>query len=210
MTEIKAIETVYKGYRFRSRLEARWAVFFDTIGAHWEYEPEGFQLPNGEWYLPDFYSRDFGGGGYFEVKPDTEIRPEWVYRVSQVAHSKKEDGYILNGPPDFKFYKGTVLMRDPDRFGSDNAFDDDDVDGPPYYSVLFCGGHGPGYAYKIGSTMPDRRRNITIETYAREYQDEIGFMIKHFGVGRLPKDPVIGLFWDKYVEAVYASRAARF
>jgi hypothetical protein len=26
----KAIETHYKGYRFRSRLEARWAVFFDT------------------------------------------------------------------------------------------------------------------------------------------------------------------------------------
>ena len=32
MREIKAIETVYKGYRFRSRLEARWAVFFDACG----------------------------------------------------------------------------------------------------------------------------------------------------------------------------------
>jgi hypothetical protein len=30
-TEIKAIETSYKGYRFRSRLEARWAVFFDAL-----------------------------------------------------------------------------------------------------------------------------------------------------------------------------------
>ena len=29
MSDIKAIETYYKGYRFRSRLEARWAVFFD-------------------------------------------------------------------------------------------------------------------------------------------------------------------------------------
>ena len=28
---IKAIETVYNGYRFRSRLEARWAVFFDAL-----------------------------------------------------------------------------------------------------------------------------------------------------------------------------------
>lgn len=26
---IKAIDTIYKGYKFRSRLEARWAVFFD-------------------------------------------------------------------------------------------------------------------------------------------------------------------------------------
>ena len=29
---IKAIDTVYNGYKFRSRLEARWAVFFDEIG----------------------------------------------------------------------------------------------------------------------------------------------------------------------------------
>jgi len=50
---LKAIETVYKGYRFRSRLEARWAVFFDTLGLAWEYEPEGFDL-DGLWYLPDF------------------------------------------------------------------------------------------------------------------------------------------------------------
>lgn len=43
-TMIKAIETEYKGYRFRSRLEARWAVFFDALGVEWVYEPEGFDL----------------------------------------------------------------------------------------------------------------------------------------------------------------------
>jgi len=42
--EIKAIETVYKGYRFRSRLEARWAVFFENVGIKWEYEKEGFEF----------------------------------------------------------------------------------------------------------------------------------------------------------------------
>lgn len=51
---IKAIETRYSGYRFRSRTEARWAVFFDAIGIKWEYEPEGFVLPDGTTYLPDF------------------------------------------------------------------------------------------------------------------------------------------------------------
>lgn len=44
MTFIKAIETSYKGYRFRSRLEARWAVFFDALGIEWEYEKEGYDL----------------------------------------------------------------------------------------------------------------------------------------------------------------------
>lgn len=53
---IKAIETAYKGYSFRSRLEARWAVFFDALGIEWQYEPEGFELPSG-WYLPDFAFR---------------------------------------------------------------------------------------------------------------------------------------------------------
>ena len=37
-------ETKYKGYRFRSRLEARWAVFFDALGLKWLYEPEPFDL----------------------------------------------------------------------------------------------------------------------------------------------------------------------
>ena len=63
---IKAIPTEYKGYRFRSRLEARWAVFFDACGVTWEYEPEGIILSDGTAYLPDFYLSDFHC--YFEVK----------------------------------------------------------------------------------------------------------------------------------------------
>lgn len=51
--DLKPIETQYNGYRFRSRLEARWAVFFDETGIQYEYEPEGFDL-DGVWYLPDF------------------------------------------------------------------------------------------------------------------------------------------------------------
>lgn len=39
-SEIKAIETRYAGCFFRSRLEARWAVFFDAMGVPWDYEPE--------------------------------------------------------------------------------------------------------------------------------------------------------------------------
>ena len=56
--DIKPIETQYKGYRFRSRLEARWAVFFDYLEIKWLYEPEGFDLGDGLYYLPDFYLPD--------------------------------------------------------------------------------------------------------------------------------------------------------
>ena len=69
MNHIKAIETTYKGYRFRSRLEARWAVFFDTLGIKWQYENEGYQkeveLNTGLKtlrYLPDFFLPDRWGG----------------------------------------------------------------------------------------------------------------------------------------------------
>ena len=44
MTGIAAIQTRYAGCRFRSRIEARWAVFFDALGIRWEYEPQGFDL----------------------------------------------------------------------------------------------------------------------------------------------------------------------
>lgn len=54
--QIKPIETVYRGVRFRSRLEARWAVFFDTLGIPWEYEKEGYRVgSNRRAYLPDFW-----------------------------------------------------------------------------------------------------------------------------------------------------------
>ncbi len=64
---IKAIETRYKGYRFRSRLEARWAVFFDAAEIDWQYEVEGFDL-GGRHYLPDFWlpSHEI----FIEIKPD--------------------------------------------------------------------------------------------------------------------------------------------
>lgn len=64
---MKAIETQYKGYRFRSRLEARWAVFYDACGIPYEYEKEGFEGDDGERYLPDFYLPWFKA--YVEIKP---------------------------------------------------------------------------------------------------------------------------------------------
>jgi hypothetical protein len=55
---IKAIETSYAGCRFRSRLEARWAVFFDRLAIRWQYEPQGYVIgPDYDRrpYLPDFW-----------------------------------------------------------------------------------------------------------------------------------------------------------
>jgi hypothetical protein len=68
---IRPIETEYNGYLFRSRLEARWAVFFDTLGVPYEYEPEGFELGDGTRYLPDFWLPTWDA--WVEVKPNRDV-----------------------------------------------------------------------------------------------------------------------------------------
>ena len=54
---ITAIPTMYKGIQMRSRLEAKWAAFFDALRWNWTYEP--FDLAG---YIPDFVLN-------FEKKP---------------------------------------------------------------------------------------------------------------------------------------------
>ena len=98
--DIKPIETHYNGYRFRSRLEARWAVFFDAAGIKYEYEPEGFEVDfarkNGKIdrfrYLPDFYLPDFDY--YVEGKPSlNKLMDEEEKLYSMIAN----DGPLKNG-----------------------------------------------------------------------------------------------------------------
>ena len=101
MSEIKAVETIYKGYLFRSRLEARWAVFFDALGIKWEYEPEGLLLSDGTSYLPDFYLINFNC--YFEVKragiKGTEEGKKAIHKISNGMDSDAWAGMIAFGDP---------------------------------------------------------------------------------------------------------------
>ena len=68
---MKAIETIYNGYRFRSRLEAKWAIFFDELKIKYQYELEGYELPNGMRYLPDFYIESMDV--YVEIKQTIDL-----------------------------------------------------------------------------------------------------------------------------------------
>lgn len=74
---IQAIQTHYDGYHFRSRLEARWAVFFTLAGIPYQYEIEGFKTAKGKGYLPDFYLPDCGL--WVEVKGNLDsIDSDWL------------------------------------------------------------------------------------------------------------------------------------
>jgi hypothetical protein len=97
---IKAIETRYKGYRFRSRLEARWAVFFDALGIEWLYEDQGYVLPDGTCYLPDFFLPKLYGGMFVEVKPRGHDSPE----ARALARSQPYPVLLLDGVPESRVY----------------------------------------------------------------------------------------------------------
>lgn len=96
MMDVRPIETRYHGYRFRSRLEARWAVFFDTLGVRWEYEVEGFELPSGR-YLPDFWlPREHL---WVEIKPDWELfmHDDRTWSIAQELASVSSRVMVLVG-----------------------------------------------------------------------------------------------------------------
>lgn len=95
MKTIKAIETRYKGYRFRSRLEARWAVYLDALNESWEYEKEGYSLASG-CYLPDFWLSRMGV--WLEVKPEEPTDHE-RQKCQELAFFTGDAVVIVKGLP---------------------------------------------------------------------------------------------------------------
>ena len=92
---MKALETSYNGYRFRSRLEARWAVFFDAMQWSYAYEHEGFVLADGTRYLPDFWLSALQT--WVEIKPVEPSQDErakaYDFAIAGVSY------YVFFGPP---------------------------------------------------------------------------------------------------------------
>lgn len=143
---IKPIETIYKGYRFRSRLEARWAVFFDDLEEEWEYEKEGFEV-DGERYLPDFYlpEKDL----WVEIKPLIggilgEYSKGKVYLVGKIANDSWRSDLV----------KDNKTLGNLDYVG-------------PYYTPLHLheGNHGEKQQVYCGHDNYDIHNHVLYEDY---------------------------------------------
>lgn len=106
--EIKAIDTIYNDYKFRSRLEARWAIFFDNLKIDWEYEFEGYVLKDGTWYLPDFWLPTFDWGSYCEVKP----KGGDFSKAKLFAETTGSLIWFCEGVPDIAVYKTYKFCED--------------------------------------------------------------------------------------------------
>jgi hypothetical protein len=101
-TDIQPIDTTYNGYRFRSRLEARWAMALDLMGATYEYEREGYNI-NGEWYLPDFWlpyeHGEPGWGEWLEIKPDLPLTDAQIHLFNGTAKLTGHRVLVACGSP---------------------------------------------------------------------------------------------------------------
>lgn len=90
-----AILTTYQGITFRSRTEAKWAVFFDHLNIPYKYELEGY-AENGIAYLPDFFLEI--QDCFIEIKPTSpskeEIDKAWI-----PVETEKKDLFFLCGTP---------------------------------------------------------------------------------------------------------------
>lgn len=114
------IPTLYNGTLFRSRLEARWAVFFDQIGLDWYYEPVKWVNGSIE-YTPDFHvgglhckdakRTDSGGGMTVEIKP-TKPNKSYVEYLLSVRDPKRDLLLVLIGEPNLYQPEGMIIHSD--------------------------------------------------------------------------------------------------
>ena len=97
MKALRSKRTLYKDILFRSKLEAKWAVFFDNVGIAYEYEPEWDQVDIGIGYIhykPDFYLPDLDL--WIEVKPVT-------FKNMRYGDVKKAEGWARD-------YEGLLVL----------------------------------------------------------------------------------------------------
>jgi hypothetical protein len=211
---LKAIETKYKGYRFRSRLEARWAVFFDTLGFQWEYEPEGFDL-NGVWYLPDFRVKTPQGNDiWYEIKPNGVLSDEkFSAFLSALGDLEKHDFDLEN----YIFRRAALLSGDPvDHFTrktlTANGYVKENIMCPR------CGFiDDPAYGYDLPGTFNDMYgcEPCDFETPSGGYHDpEIGILngwvSPHKGMLLLEHGEYKKRIEPRVVDACEKARSARF
>lgn len=101
MTTINAIPTEFNGITYRSRVEARWAVFFDRMGWSAVYEQEGFNLGSVR-YLPDFWLPEWGV--YVEIKAEDPSDEERL-KCRSLAEASGKPVWLLAGSPGEGTYK---------------------------------------------------------------------------------------------------------
>lgn len=93
---------------YRSKLEARWSLFFDELGFTWQYEPFRFLLDGKKFtYTPDF---EVDGVGIIEVKPTWEMLADSITRIAPYIAKTKNRVLVLYGSSPIS--SGAAILHD--------------------------------------------------------------------------------------------------
>ena len=173
---MKSIPTNYHYTNFRSRLEARWASFFDHIGWKWEYEPIDYHG-----WAPDFLIHGKNGPILVEVKPsywlfgkyDPYLSLELFEKATNNKETEQINILLLGVCP--LIYKDSVYQESLAFIGMCNQgcdFDRAVVQESSDPSIIF------GYCHKNG-----------------DYSDRVtGF---HKSIYGIPDSTIVDRFWKE-------------
>lgn len=95
--------TDYHGITMRSRLEADFARYLDSLSVQWVYEPEVFG-PVGGGYLPDFRIDRPDGSDYIEVKPTVAEVPLAKARMEIIWQTRPDAALVVVCAEGSRFY----------------------------------------------------------------------------------------------------------
>ena len=188
---MQAIETSYKGYRFRSRLEARWAIFFDTLGIEYEYELQGYETEIIR-YLPDFWLPDIKL--WVEVKPTGDPDQEAIGKAGALALGNKSTVIIVCGDPHKVIFDGGEILLFH-KSARENVLETEKRDGRFLETLLFT------------QLFSQHVAELKIELLSIEKTGipSSGLLDKSMNLGR-----IVGEFQAKIKDAVAKARSARF
>lgn len=171
LSTAKAIPTEYCGIRFRSRLEARWFIFFERLGIKALYEHEGYQL-DGAWYLPDYWLPDLKV--FVEVKPTKPTAEERAKCEALARHTACDVVLVIGEPCTF------LQAFDRDHTASERWFADAGWDSDYYVCMCkFC--RRFGWQYQGRWTRIDCGCNPTLKAEVakgKEGRDDVDRSIR--------------------------------
>lgn len=175
---VSPIPTEYNGDLFRSRLEARWAVYFTHLGLEYIYELEGFKLPDSTKYLPDFWFPMFQC--WAEVKPRI-LDPHEFHKCVQLP----EGCLILDSPrPEPDCIRGYYYTGDPlNHKVTYEAYKADEN----WYRVLLAKSHYKGRLWFLFGETPG---DYGVELHSREINAIRKARQARFEHGERPSIPV--------------------
>lgn len=180
--KINSKPTIYNGTKYRSRLEARWAAFFDLIG--WKYQYEPYDFPG---WTPDFAV--YGSENrilFIEVKPVTTKSLAKEYSIKLKDIIPRVNAIMICS--DFKPCDswGPILAGYQISHIDQNYYYDDNILGEAFEVHWKDQQSGINSSYDIGSAYMDfdgmlwgsDNRKAFLSDYGQDYKDFMSFWVE--------------------------------